>query len=70
MMTSKVANVLPALKSGEASEEELERLLGAYYGSVYNKDKADIFLDHRSREIRTIELVTDEAKNYPNVSRN
>ena len=36
--------------------------------SLWNKDKADIFLDHRAREIRTIELVTDEANQLKEVS--
>ena len=36
--------------------------------SIWNKDVADVFLDHRAREIRTIELVTEEAKQLTEVS--
>ncbi|XP_063687942.1 uncharacterized protein LOC134821190 [Bolinopsis microptera] len=67
-MTAEVASLLPALKTGEADESELEALLGHYIESKWNKDKAEVFLDRRAREIRTIELVTEEANQLSEVS--
>ena len=59
---------MPALKTGDSDEVELNAIIGKYMESKWNQDKADVFLDHRAREIRTIELVTEEAKQLSEIS--
>ena len=67
-ITEKISSTIPAIKSGEKDEHDLEEeILAPYLESIWTKEKADMFLDHRTREINTIELLTEEAQNSPEV---
>lgn len=50
------------------TEQALWDIYGDYVNSKWNKGTANVFLDHRAREIRTIELVTEGAKDLPEVT--
>jgi len=67
VFTENLATLLPDIKSGTQNDEDLAELIKTYDESVYNQDKCGIFLDHRTREINTIQLVTDKAHDASSV---
>ena len=63
----RLSTLIPDLKAGTEDESAFSELIIEYDQSVWNKERAGIFLDHRTREINTIQLVTDKAHTAPSV---
>ena len=61
----KISSMITSVKSGEATETKLSELIEQHKLSIWNN--GDIFLDHRNREMTTIELVTDASTKHPEV---
>ena len=60
-----IAAKIISVISGESVENELLQQIEKHMEGVWNKMEADEFLDHRTREITTIELVTEAAQHHP-----